>query len=125
MCVDEVPSLRFLGNEAFLFQVTNGNFLPYFGSISLDNKILASDLHLHYIMDPYNLFYTFRIDVSIHGSSFIMIFEGFMQIYKSAIQPKPNVCHFHSAGLLLTSFMLLLHICICLPLYLYTFFFKH
>ncbi|KAK8406321.1 hypothetical protein O3P69_007189 [Scylla paramamosain] len=61
--VETVPSFRFLGNEAFLFQVINGSFLPYFGCITVDNKLLATDLHLLGTVDPFNLCYTFRIDV--------------------------------------------------------------
>lgn len=74
MYVETVPSFRFLGNEAFLFQVKNGNFLPYFGSITVDNKLLATDLLLHGTVDPFNLCYTFKIDVSIQRSLFEIIF---------------------------------------------------
>lgn len=65
MHVETVPNIRFLGNEAFLFRVVNGNHLPYFGCITIDNKILASDLHLHRDVDSQAQVYTFRIDVSI------------------------------------------------------------
>lgn len=62
---DTVPNIRFLGNEAFLFRVVNGNHLPYFGCITIDNKILASDLRLSRDVDPVTQEYTFLIDVSI------------------------------------------------------------
>ncbi|XP_050717575.1 uncharacterized protein LOC126999233 isoform X4 [Eriocheir sinensis] len=66
--VETVPSIRFLGNEAFLFRVVNNKFLPYFGCITIDNKVLASDLHLHRDIDSETQEYTFRIDVPKEAS---------------------------------------------------------
>lgn len=64
MHVENVPNIRFLGNEAFLFRVVNNKPLPYFGCITIDNKLLAKDLHLNRDVDSETQEYTFRIDVS-------------------------------------------------------------
>ncbi|XP_050708177.1 uncharacterized protein LOC126993265 isoform X2 [Eriocheir sinensis] len=66
--VETVPSIRFLGNEAFLFRVVNNKSLPYFGCITIDNKVSASDLHLHRDIDSETQEYTFRIGVPKEAS---------------------------------------------------------
>lgn len=76
--VEAVPDVRFLGNEAFLFRVMNGSYLPYFGSIAIDNDLPAKDFRLHCDTVSQTKKYKFRIDVSIY------------------FNPKKYACHFYS-----------------------------